>query len=156
LNVDKLVIYQGPQLEREPAILEKKPLIQEKIRLDVAAPEMTHLNEPFDLAVAVRQPYAPLLAIEDLSKVASAAGSIFRAQEDDVVKYRIQVTGAGCEITPPNYVIKLRPNENSNPYFFQVTPQRPGVRSLFVTAYQEDEALAAQTRLTIQVQVPVD
>jgi hypothetical protein len=155
-NASQVVIYQGGQPFVETKTGEKKPMIKEEIRLDVAAPPETHLNEPFDLAVAVRQPKAPKLAIEDLSQVTSAEGAVFRTNEEDVIKYRLEVTGSGVQVSPSHYVIKLRPNENSQPYYFQVTPLHPGRRSLFITAYQQDEALAAQTRITLEVQVPVE
>ena len=132
------------------------PLIEETIRLDVAAPSVALLDEPFDVAVAVRQPEAPALALESLTGVTSGEGSIFRSEEDEVVRYRIELTGTGCEVTPSHYVLKLRPRTNSRPCIFQVTVHRPGKRVLLVSAYQEDEALAAQTRVQIEIEVPVE
>ncbi|MBX3325701.1 MAG: CHAT domain-containing protein [Nitrospira sp.] len=132
-----------------------EPSIEEKIRLDVALPESAVVNEPFDVVIAVKQPDAPTLAVADLDQVVSGDGSIFRSEEDDVVKYRVEVTGAGFEVTPKNYVIELRPMTNSRPVAFQLTSTRTGKRSLIVNAYQENEALAAQTRVTIEVEVAV-
>jgi hypothetical protein len=51
------------------------PLVEEKIRLDVAAPPSAELEVPFDLAVAVRQADAPVLAVEDLTQLKSEEGN---------------------------------------------------------------------------------
>jgi hypothetical protein len=156
-NIERLIIYQGDDAASSadgptgPA----SSLIEEAIRLDVAAPPTAVLNEPFDLAVAVRQPDAPSLSIADLTEVVSSPGSVFRTEEAEIVKYRIEVTGSECEVEPESYTLKLRPRANSRPCFFSITPRRPGVRSLFVNAYQEDESLAASTRIRIEVRVAV-
>ena len=131
------------------------PLIEEAIRLDVAAPPAATLDLPFDLAVAVRQPGAPTLAVEDLTQVKSQDGTIFRREEEEIVLYRVAVSAAGCDVQPAHYILKLRPRANSLPCWFQLTPHRPGKQSIVVTAYQQDDALAAQTRLSIEVQVPI-
>jgi hypothetical protein len=132
-----------------------EPSIEEKLRLDVALPKTAVVNEPFDLVIAIRQPDAPVLAVADLDQVVSAEGSVFRSEAHDVVKYRLEVTGAGFEVTPPSYLIELRPGTNSRPVAFQVTSSKTGKRSLRVNAYQEDGVLAAQTRLIIDVAVSV-
>jgi hypothetical protein len=154
-QIGTLVIYQGTPQATRSAVTGKRKLIEEKIRLDAALPSVVQLGEPFDLAVAVRQPHSSPLAIEDLAKVVSEDGNIFRAKADEVVKYRVEVTGTGCLVEPLHYVFRLRAGENSNPFYFQVTPQRPGKRSLLIAAYQEDDTLAAQTRVALEIQVPV-
>ena len=80
---------------------------------------------------------------------------MFRDDDDAVVVYRVEVTGAGFDVAPPHYVFRLRAGQSSDPIAFQVTPLKPGKRSLFVNAYQQDNALAAQTRLSIEVKVAV-
>ncbi|MCC6456064.1 MAG: matrixin family metalloprotease [Caldilineaceae bacterium] len=142
----------GPTPTPEP---QSPPLIEEAIRLDVAHPEQAYVDEPFDLAVAVRQRDAPVLAVEDLPKTISEEGTIYREQGDDVIQYRIEVIGADCDVQPSHYVILLHPGENAKPRFFQVTAHRAGKRTLVVNAYQEDGALAAQTRMRIEVQMSV-
>jgi hypothetical protein len=156
-KIERLIIYTGDDAatDADGPSRSASPLIEEAIRLDVAAPPAAVLNEPFDLAVAVRQPDAPKLAVEDLTEVLSGEGSIFRTEEAEIVKYRVEVTGADCEVEPESYTLKLRPRRNSRVCFFMVTPRRLGVRSLFVNAYQEDESLAASTRIRIEVQVAV-
>lgn len=59
------------------------------------------------------------------------------------------------QVAPQSYLLELRPRANSRPVAFQATSSRTGKRSLLVNAYQEDSALAAQTRLTIQVLVAI-
>ena len=126
-------------------------LSEERIRLDVATPAQVQVDEPFDLAVAVRQPDAPVLAIDDLPKVVSGEGSVFRPADETILKYRIEVTGANCTVEPSHYVILLRKDDNSPPRYFQVTAHKPGQQTVNVNAYQEGEVLAAQTRLRLEV-----
>lgn len=130
-------------------------LSEERIRLDVATPAQVHVDEPFELAVAVRQPDAPVLAIDDLPEVLSEEGSVFRPADEAIIKYRIEVTGADCTVEPSHYVILLRKGTNSPPRYFQVTPHEAGKQTIIVSAYQEDDAVAAQTRVRIEVQLPV-
>jgi hypothetical protein len=117
------------------------------------------LDEEFELAVAVRRPDAPPLTVEDLNEdlteVSSEEGRVFRRERDEVVLYRVEVSGTHCDVKPSRYTLKLRPGANSRTCWFRITAHRPGKRSIFVTAYQEDDALAAQTRLSIEVQVRV-
>ena len=139
----------GPVLEAH------EHTVEETVRLDVALPKGAVVNEPFDLVIAVMQPEAPKLAVADLDQVVSAEGSIFRSEDQDVVKYRVEVTGAGFDVTPTSYLLELRPGANSRPVAFQVTSSKTGRRSLLVNAYQEDGALAAQTRVSLAVVVAV-
>ncbi|MEZ4656598.1 MAG: hypothetical protein R2911_03430 [Caldilineaceae bacterium] len=133
-----------------------KPLIEERIRLDVATPPAAFVDDPFEIAVSIRQPDAPKLAVEELTEVTSEEGSIFRADEDELVAYRVEITALGCDVTPPHYIIKLRPGTDSRIYFYQVTPRRAGNMTILVNAYQVgDDALAAQTRLRLAVSLPV-
>jgi len=138
-----------------PAPVAEPELSEERIRLDVATPAQVRVEEPFELAVAVRQPNAPVLAVDDLPQVLSEEGSVFRPADEDIIKYRIEVTGADCTVEPSHYVILLRKGTNSPPRYFQVTPHKAGRQAIIVSAYQEDEALAAQTRVRIEVQLPV-
>ena len=85
----------------------------------------------------------------------SAAGSVFREEADSVVSYRIELGGNGFEVEPKQYRVKLRPRQNSLPVAFQVTAKKTGIRTLIVTAYQQDDSVAAQTRLNIEVKVAV-
>jgi hypothetical protein len=144
------IIYQG-----QPAT---KPAgsIEEAIRLDVAAPESAMVNAIFYLAVAVRQPGSPHLAIDDLTQITSTDGSIIHSDSDEVIRYRIEVQESiWFEVTPRYQILKLRPRQNSHPCFFQLIPHKSGQCNLVVTAFQEDESLAAQTRINVRVEVPV-
>lgn len=133
----------------------EKGLEEEHIRLDVLYPEQARVDEAFDVAVAIRQPDAPVLTIDDLPKVASEEGTVYRPAGEAVIRYRIEVVGADCTVSPPHYVILLHRGENARPRYFQVSTHKPGWRTIFINAYQEDEALAAQTRVRVEVQVPV-
>jgi CHAT domain len=152
--------YHGPftiiQGEAAPPAAPEKPLVEERVRLDAALPEAAVVGEPFDLVIQVMQPDAPTLSLPDLPQTVSAEGSIFRAEDEDVVHYRVEVTSPDFDVVPPHYVLGLRPRTNSRQVTFQLTPKRVGRRRLLVSAYQvEDNALAAQTRLSIEVAVAV-
>jgi len=157
VQIGSVAIYNGtnPPFAAGAAVQPPAALIEETLRLDVASPKSAVVNEPFDVVIAVRQPSAPTLAVADLDSVVSAEGSIFRHEEDEIVKYRIELIGVDFQITPASYQVKLRPKENSRPVAFQVVATKSGRRSVLVNAYQEDGALAAQTRVTIQIAMAV-
>jgi CHAT domain len=134
----------------------ENPSIEEKIRLDVATPTSVVVNEAFSVVIAVKQPGSPPLAEPDLNHVQSAKGAIFRTSEEEVVRYKVKVTGAGFTIEPESYEFRLRLGQDSPAIAFQATATVAGKRSLFVTAYQlggPEPELAAQARLTIEVGV---
>jgi len=145
----------GTPANTPPTVDPHEPTIEEKVRLDVATPPSAVVNEPFDVVVAVKQVTSPPLSIADLERVVSAEGSVFRYEEHDIVQYRIEVTGVNFQITPSSYQLELRPGTDARPVAFQVTATKTGKRSLLVNAYQEDGALAAQTRLIIEVVIAV-
>src|SRR4030095_9808321 len=89
----------------------------------------------------------------DLDHVQSAQGAIFRTSEEEEVRYKVKVTGAGFTIEPEFYEFRLRLGQDSPAIAFQATATVAGKRSLFVTAYQlggPEPELAAQARLTIE------
>jgi hypothetical protein len=133
----------------------EKEMLEEKLRLDVVVPKAAVVDDPFVVVVAVMQPNAPTLTASDLEQVHSAPGVVYRPEENTIVRYRVEVTGAGLDVKPPHFVFKLRSGESSIPIAFQVTALKPGKRTLFVNAYQDDDVLAAQTRLSIEVTVAV-
>jgi hypothetical protein len=128
--------------------------VKEQIRLDVATPETAIVGESFDVAVAIRQPDAPPLALEDLTKLTSTEGTIFRDAATDIVKYRVEIEAKDCEVEPPNYLFLLEKGKNSIVQYFQVTPKRAGNISIVVNAYQADDGvLAATTRVRLKASV---
>ena len=132
------------------------PSIEEKIRLDVATPTTVAVNEAFTVVVAVKQPGSAPLSEPDLGRVQSADGAIFRTSEEEDVRYKVEVTGAGFTVKPDFHVFRLRHGKDSPAIAFQATATAAGKRSLFVNAYQLgrlEPELAAQTRLTIEVGV---
>ena len=130
-------------------------LIEEEMRLDVALPKTVIVEESFDVVVQVKQPSSPTLNIADLDQVVSASGSVFRAEESNVVRYRIEVSGDGFRVVPSHYLLKLRAKQDSQAVTFQVTSTKAGKRSLIVNAFQDDGAVAAQTRLTIEASIAI-
>jgi hypothetical protein len=141
-----------------PGEPEHEPFIEEKIRLDVGSPTTAVIDAPFLVMVAVKQPSAPPLSDPRVGHVTSADGSIFRTNKDDTVEYRVEISGAGFVVKQPYYVFRLRPNQSSIPYAFQVTATEVGKRTLFITAYQqrgENNEAIAQSLIEIEVQVAV-
>ena len=131
-------------------------LVEDPIRLDVAYPPEALVDTPFDLAVAVRLPDSPPLDIADLPALESAKGKVFHAEDEDCIRYRIAVQPPpDCEVEPFEWAILLRPGADAEPVFFKVVCHGDGTRSFFVVAYQDDNAVAAQTRVAIPVRVEV-
>jgi hypothetical protein len=132
-----------------------KAPIKEQIRLDVATPESAVVDQTFDMAVSIRQLQSPPLKLDDLAKTVSAQGVIFRSEETDVVRYRVEVSASDCKVKPASYTFLLRSGEDSQVQFFQITPSKAGRISIIVNAYQDDGLLAASTRVVVQTGVPV-
>jgi hypothetical protein len=139
------------------AVPPQPPSLQrEEIRLDVVTPETAVVDEPFDMAVAIRQPASPALSIEDLPKLTSTAGEVYRAVGQDLIKYRVEVAVDECEVKPARYDFRLAKGRDSIVQYFQLTPKRAGNLSIIVNAYQADSAvLAATTRVRLKAGVAV-
>jgi hypothetical protein len=152
VTIRNVTIYQGSTPTGAPP---NERQIEEALRLDVALPKTAVVEEPFDLVVQVKRPDSPKLSIADLDQVVSAEGSVFRSEDSELVRYRIEVSGAGFQAAPPHFVIQLRPKSDSFPVAFQVTATKTGRRSLLVNAFQDNGALAAQTRVTVEAMVAV-
>lgn len=134
----------------------KPALKREEIRLDVVTPETAVVNEPFDMAVAIRQPDSPALVVEDLPKLTSTRGDVYRADDQDLIKYRVEVEVDDCEVKPARYDFILAKGRDSIVQYFQLTPKRAGTLSIVVNAYQADSAvLAASTRVRLKAGVAV-
>lgn len=153
VTTETLTIIQGHSTA--PPTTQPSHLIEEPIRLDVAALKLIYQSEPFDLAVAVRQPHSPVLSIDELEEVLSSPGTIYRETKDGVVKYRLEISSLDCHIDKSFHTIQLLPGRDSSPVFFQIVCHRAGVCRIRVDAYQEDDnTLAAQTRIRMEVQIP--
>jgi hypothetical protein len=134
----------------------EESLQREEIRLDVVTPETAMVNEPFDMAVAIRQPHSPALTVEDLPKLTSAMGEVYRDAGQNLIKYRVEVEVDDCEVRPARYDFLLAKGRDSIVQYFQLTPKRAGNLSIVVNAYQADSAvLAATTRVRLKAGVSV-
>jgi len=139
-----------------PPLPSVTPLQREDIRLDVVTPETAVVNEPFDMAVAIRQPASPTLSVDDLPKLTSAMGEVYRAADQDLIKYRVEVEADDCDVKPAHYDFLLSKGRDSIIQYFQLTPKRAGNLSIVVNAYQADSAvLAATTRVRLKAGVAV-
>jgi hypothetical protein len=150
-RVDKIEFHSEPST---PFPRPNNPQIEEKIRVDAAAPNEVVVGEIFDLAVAIRQPNSPVPAFDDLSRHFSAEGTTFRADPEEVVRYRVAVSASNCEIYGRSeYVFLLKPCRDSEVVFFQLSAKKPGRLSILVQAYQDDDNLAAMTRVQLIAQI---
>lgn len=150
-RVDKIEIRNEPDARFTHI---NNPQIEEKIRVDAAAPNEVVVGEIFDLAVAIRQPDSPVLAFDDLSRHFSAKGTTFRSDPEEVVRYRVAVSASNCEIYGRSeYVFLLKPCRDSEVVFFQLSAKKPGRLSILVQAYQDDDNLAAMTRVQLIAQI---
>jgi|GEM_PF-5483215 len=128
-------------------------LTAEPIRLDVAAPESVVVGQTFELAAAIRQLSSPVLKVEHLPKVRSAEGTIFRAEGQNIVKYRVEISSPDCDIADPSIQFLLEKNKDSAVQYFQLVPKHAGKISIVVNAYQEGDLLAASTRTQVVAEV---
>jgi hypothetical protein len=150
VNIENLVIQSS---QPEPSST-AKPEIEERIRVDVAAPERVQVDEVFDLAVAIRRPESPILAVDDLFKTVSAPGKTFRSEPGEIIRYRVTVSAPNCVIYGPSeYVFLLQPAQDSESFFFQLAAKKAGRISILIQAYQEGDIIAAQTRVKIEAYV---
>ena len=157
VQIGSVTVYQGanPKSGQPSTPGPDEDLIEEKLRLDVALPKQAVVNEPFEIVIAVMEPGAPTLSVADLGQVISGDGKLFRSNESEIVRYRVEVIGVGFEVSPSSYSLELRPGANSQPITFQAVSIKTGKRSLLVNAYQEDGVLCAQTKLTIEVTLSI-
>lgn len=142
--------------ESDAAPMPAEALLREEIRLDVVTPETAVIDEPFDMAVAIRQPASPALTIDDLPKLTSTLGEVYRSGGQDLVKYRVEVEVDDCDVKPARYDFLLAKGRDSIVQYFQLTPRRAGNLSIVVNAYQADSAtLAATTRVRLKAGVAI-
>jgi hypothetical protein len=126
-------------------------LIKEDLRLDVRAPQRVVIEEPFDLQVQIKLPQSPPIAAAASTQVASADGSVFRREESEVINYRIVPSGDGFRFDPASIKLKLYPKTESPVVTFEGVASKTGQRKLRLNAYQDDDTLAAQTALTLEI-----
>lgn len=149
---DAAVAPPSPPSPPSPA----ESLQREEIRLDVVTPETAVVDEPFDMAVAIRQPASPALTVDDLPKLTSALGEVYRSEGQDLIRYRVEVEVDDCEVKPARYDFLLAKGRDSIVQYFQLTPKRAGSLSIVVNAYQAESAvLAATTRVRLKAAVAV-
>jgi hypothetical protein len=154
----------GSDLEPLPTPLPAPPpepppvpqgVTREVIRLDTLTPERVTVAQAFDVAVAIRQPTSAVPIVDDLPKLVSTTGTVFRAGED-AVKYRVEVDAKECDVDPESLMFYLERGRDSDIQYFQLTPKREGMLTIIVRAYQaDDNVVAANTRIRLQASVLV-
>lgn len=114
------------------------------LRLDTAVPEQVFVQQPFDLAVAVRQRSSPALTADDLLRTASGEVQLVWPTESPVIRLKIEVSAPDCHIVDkPSQSFRLLSGKDSPVFYFHLVPQREGELSVFVTVYQDDDVLGS-------------
>lgn len=136
------------------AALVPEHLIAEPIRLDVASPAQVLVGETFTVGVAVRQPDSPPLQIQDLPQVTSEEGEIFRAEDTEIINYRVELDAPDFVVSNPSILFRLKKNENSRVKYFTLRAKKAGKLPVLVKAYQEQYEIAS-ARLTLEAVIRV-
>ena len=143
---DEITIYVGPQ---QPPV-ESEDTVLEDIRLDVASPSKVMVNVEFDVAVAIKQPSSPPLAVADLDKNLSTQGVVQRSSKDQIASYRVEIKSTNFAIDPPKLIFKLEFGHDSEVKWFKLVPKKSGPLSFIVIAYQVDgDVEVASTRVML-------
>jgi len=130
------------EVEFSPDIPQSLPDAYQALRIDAAAPERVTVGVSFVLAVAIRQPDAPILQEKDLTRVESGEAEVLFAAGADAVRLRLRVNAPACAIADPDtYAFRLRRGANPPPFYFHLTPQQIGPISILIQLFQEDEWL---------------
>ncbi|MCW1971131.1 MAG: CHAT domain-containing protein [Anaerolineae bacterium] len=136
-------------------ISQNELLIAEPIKLYAAAPKQAEVGSAFRVAVQIRMPSTGPLEVEELNQVASADGQIFRSDEKDIVRYRVQLAATNCDVVGSSmFEFLLKQGQNSNLQNFMLQPRNEGTVLITVNAYQADTNLLAASTFS-QVKVVV-
>jgi hypothetical protein len=109
-----------------------------QLRLDTAVPENVTVEQPFDLAIAIRQLMSEILDESDLTRIEHGEVQINWPFNQNVVGLIIRVQAPRCEILDSNQVaFKLRKGQDSSTFYFKLIPQKIGEITITVTVYQE-------------------
>ena len=163
LNADTINIYVGEQhltqqTDNQPGDIHNSAgqadTLLEAIRLDVASPSKVMVNVEFDVAVAIRQPSSPPLAIADLDKNLSSKGVVQRTSMDQIASYRVEIKSTNFAIDPPKLIFRLEYGHDSEVKWFKLVAKKSGHLSVIVIAYQVDGDIEiASTRVVLDSSV---
>ena len=151
VNIENLVIHTS-QTESNPMA---KPEIEEKIRVDVAAPDSGSWSMRFS---TLRWRFADqsLQSSRSMTYPRQSLPLAKHSVQDpgEIIRYRVAVSAPNCVIHGPSeYVFLLQPAQDSEPFFFQLAAKKAGRISILIQAYQEGDIIAAQTRVKIEAYV---
>jgi hypothetical protein len=159
---DKIVIniqhvdHLSPEMLAEGTREVKQPIEVQTLRVDAAVPERVTVQDPFDLAVAVRQTTSPVLTAQDLPQVASGDVQVIWPEHAPFIRLRIEVDAPECDIADKaSRSFRLLPGKDSPVFYFHLTPKHSGDLSIFVTVYQEDDGLGSARLHTIAFDQPL-
>ncbi len=108
------------------------------LRLDTAVPAQVYLAQPFDVAIAIRQPTSPVLTAAELTQVKSGALRPAWPTGASAIRLRVAVSASDCDIQgTDSYALQLYREQDSRIFYFQLIPRASGKISLIFTVYQE-------------------
>lgn len=124
-----------------------------QLRLDVAVPEQVQLQRSFDVAVALRLTYSPLLMIDNLTQIKSGLAQLLWSPFKHSLRLRLIVTAPECHIRgKESHSFRLTKSHDSPVFYFHLIPQHTGDLSITVTLYQEDDTLGSARVRTVAIQ----
>ena len=128
--------------------------LYEDIRLDVASPSKVVSGVEFDVAVAIKQPSSPALAIADLDNYQHASGIVERDSNQQIAKYRVEIKSSDFAIDPASVMFNLKFGGDSEVKWFKLIAKRNGKLSFIVHAYQvADNIEIASNRIELEAVV---
>jgi hypothetical protein len=114
--------------------------------MDVAAPNQVQLNDPFRLAVLIRQVTSPALAVSDLAHVDTETVRVDWAASQRFIRLRVDVSvpEEQCKISGPHsQQFTLHRGEDSPTLRFTLTPKQVGQIEITVMLYQEQDVVGS-------------
>lgn len=154
---DEIASIMGGEGETElvPQSSKSPTLRNEPIKLYAAAPKQAEVGSAFRVAVQIRMPNSGPLEVAELDQVASADGQIFRSDEKNIVRYRVQIAATNCDVVGSSvFEFLLKQGQNSNLQNFMLQPHKEGEVLITVNAYQADtNILAASTFSQVKIVV---
>ena len=129
------------KMGERPGAVPEGPVL---LRIDAAVPDQVHLNQAFDLAVAVRQPLSPVLAEDGLPRVSSGDALVSWPEGVPYIRLLVRVSAPDCQIHGEDgFSFRLYPGQGSPAFYFHLTPQKLGEIGIIIRVYQKDDWLGS-------------
>lgn len=122
----------------EPALQDLSDnLKRSDLRVDVAAPDKAYVDHAFTIAISIKQPYSPILSIDDLKNKTSGNVMVLYPKSQKYIPLQVEITANDCEIHGEKRINFCLPvDEDSGICYFSLTPKKQGEISIIITIYQ--------------------